>query len=435
MYKLTCGQIEIPLAFIDSISWAKTAKIITHIGGYISARGHEGAEISVRAVIDPSRCAIHGLDYADQLDMMDKIKTDKTSISGVFRIAGYAIYPELEFALTNINKTVACDLTGAMIGVEADMVFSGVKAVKEVNRNRALELDGWAEMPGIVLIVDGKELEVKDSMQITQMVSQPDAITLSVNIGSDMDLVSRSGFLEKILNSGSLRVAFPQGDTTFYIIDADLVDEALTITGSVYPPKAAQIYTKTYHDTTLKEIILDLAEQAGIECECLIDGSIEYYMVNDAPVNCLKSLAKTAGFIMSYRQGKLTCVDVPERIIGLKNIEYIELEQDSNRELLKGIYWTDGIRKRIVGDVSTTSELIKAPFRSSDEQWADNCFYLALYERNILSVLSDIDSKIDAHSAISVHSNDAIVNGMVEWFELDWINNSARYEIHYTGRE
>lgn len=432
MQYISCANLQIPLAFIEAVSWTKTARVLQHNGGYISARGFETAEISVRCVIDFSRCAPFGLDFADELQTLEAVKTDRTSMSGVFRIGGYALYPELEFALTNINKTIQADLTGTTTAIEADMVFSGVKAVKEVVRNRALEIDSAVTMPNVVLSVDGKDLKIQDAFQVTEFITEPDSIRLALSIGSDMDFVSREGFLTALLNGGTITADLPQGKTTYYVIDANLVEEGLSLTGSIYPPKAMQTLTRTYTDTTLKAVIADLAKEAGIDAECLVDGKIDYYRAFNTPIECLKEIQIGAGFIMSYRQGKLTCAPVPDVLSGQYDIDYIEMNQDSDREAVSGCYWYDGINCFTVGKIDKTSVRVYSPFRSS-QNYATECLKFARYSRNAVIVNSDIDSRIDAHSVVTVRSNDAVLDCLVDWYSFDWISGMMNLELHYIG--
>jgi hypothetical protein len=432
MFYLSCAEIQIPLCYISAVSWSKTARTVQHSGGYISARGFEAAEISVRAVIDYQTGAPFGLSFVDAVSMMNAVKTERTAQSGVFYIAGFSIYPELEFALTNINKTWVYDATGTPVSIEADMVFSGVRAVKEVVRNRALEIDSIVTMPDVFLSVGAKRLKIQDSFQLVEFVTNPDSISLGLSIGSDMDLVNRQGFLADLLNGGRIIADLPQGETVYYIIDANLVEETLGLTGSIYPPKAMQTLTRTYSDTTLKAVVTDLAKEAGIECECLTDGKIDYYMAFNTPIDCLKEIQTGAGFIMSCRNGKLTCAGVPGTISGTKDISYIELTQDSDREKVSGLYWYDGINCFTDGKIDSTSVRVYSRFRSS-QNYASECLRFARYSRNQIVVMSDIDRSIDSHSVVTVRSNDAVVDCLVDWFTFDWIGDVMTLELHYLG--
>lgn len=430
MQHLTCGDIQIPLFFVEAVSWTKTAKTVQHSGGYISARGFEAAEVSVRAVFDQSRCMPFGESWDDVLDLIMSTHTDRVSKSGVLYIGNLAIYPELEFALTNINKTIQTDETGNIYAVEADMVFSGVKAVKEVVRNKSLEIEPVATMPEVSLSVDSKELRLQDAFQITEFVTESDSIRLGVSVGSDMDLVSRDGFLTSLLSGGIISAALPQGEKKYYIIDADLVDEELHLTGSFYPPKSMQSLSRTYSETTVKAIVDDLAKEAGIECECLADGPIDYYLAFGTPIDCIRQIQAGSGLVMSYREGRLTLANVPDLLSGDYDINYIELSQDANFEAIRGLYWYDGINCFIAGSIDSSAIRIYSPFRSA-RGYAAECLKFARYSRNSIVVVSDIDNRIDSHSVITVRSNDAVIDCMVEHYSFDWVSGLMTLELHY----
>lgn len=433
MNNVICGSIEIPLCFVQSISWGRRAKTYQHSGGYVSARGFETTEISLKVSMNIGSCSAFGIDFSDMMSMFDAIKTDRLSDSGVFYIAGFPIYPEVEFALTNINKTETSDITGSPTNFDADLVFSGVKAVKNVVRTRALELEPVHPVPDIRISVDDKVLSIQDSIQINEFITNPDSIRLSISIGSDMDLVSRAGFVDSLIDKGIIEADLPQGTTKYYIIQADLVDELLSLTGSIYPHQANQIITKTYQDTTLKDIINDIALSAGIVCNCIADGAVDYYRAFKTPTECIRELQQSAGFIMSHRQGVLTCAFVPDSIDSFYNLRYIELLQDDTKERINGLYWFDGINQDTAGIIDNSAIKLSSAFRSS-EKYAEKCLKFARYSQNSITVISDIDTSIDTHSCVILSTNDTKINCMCEWIEFDWINYTMQVELHYISQ-
>lgn len=431
MNSLICANIEIPLCFVQSISWSKRAKTVSHNGGYISSRGFEGSEISVKIVIDLMICKAFNLNPIEVFNTFNSLKSDRLAPSGVFYLGGFPIYPELEFALTNINKTEIADLSGSIAHAEADLVFSGVKAVKNVVRNRALELEPDTPVPDVILSVDDQTLSIQDSIQITEFKTEPDSISLILSIGSDMDLISRGGFLTKLTEKGVIEARLPQGITRYYVIQADLVEETLTLSGSIYPQQSNQILTKTYQDTDLQEIISDLARYAGIDCVCLVSGHVDYYRAFKTPLECLRDLQQSAGFIMSYRQGILTCADVPEAIEGVSNLDYLSLTQDSDTEPIHGCYWYDGINQDSSGVIDNSAIQIQSCFRSDSGNWAERCLKFARYSKNSIVVFSDINPQLDTHSAVILASNDSVLDCLCEWIVFDWIQNTMQVECHY----
>ena len=427
MLNLSCADFTIPLCFVQSISWQRRARTVQHIGGYVTARGFEAAEISVKLHIDFGVCKAYGVDPQTIYSLIDSTVTNRTAKSGLFTLGKYTVYPTLEFALTNINKTYSPD-----IGIiECDCVWSGVKAVKNVARENALTIDPTQTMPELTLSVGGKSLVLQDFCSISELKTNPDSISLSMMIGSDMDLINRDGFMVDLL-SGTVDAALPQGTTKYYIIQADLTDEQLSITGSIYPPQAAKVITKTYQDTTLKAVILDLCKEMGVDCDCMVDGTVGYYLAFGKPLDCIKALQGGAGFIMSLRQGHLTCVDVPSALNAVDELQYIQMAQDTDTEPISGCYWFDGINQRTAGKLDASSIRIYSPFRSTGD-YADKALKLARYNKNMIVVQSEILQTLDTHSVVSIQSNDTILDCMAEWIEFDWLNNAMSVELHYIG--
>ena len=346
----------------------------------------------------------------------------------MFRLGGFAIYPELEFALTNVNKTLTPD-PGL---IECDCVWSGVKTVKNVARENALETRPFNDLPNIVLTVGSASLSIQDFAGINEFVTTPDSASIVLSIGSDMDLVNREGFQQDLLNGGVVDVSLPQGNTRYYVIQADLTDEQLSIVGSVYKPQSQRSITRTYQDTSINVIVDDLAASAGIECRCIADGKVDYYRAFGAPLDAIRSLQQSAGFIMSYRGGVLTCVYVPDSISSENEIEFIEMNADTDTEPINGCYWYDGINQKTAGALDKTALRIYSSFRS-DADYSQKCLNFARYQKNSIVVRAEIMRNIDTHSVIAVRSNDMIIPCLVEWFEFDWLNNQMSLELHYIG--
>lgn len=424
---LRCADFKIPLCFVQSISWTKRARTVTHAGGYVSARGFEAAEISAKLHIDVATCKQFGHDPVDIFSRIDSTVTSRVAQPDIFYLGKYAVYPTIEFALTNINKTYIPE-----IGViECDCVFSGVRAVKNVARENALEMQPTQTIPKVTLSAKGKDLVLQDFAQISRLVTMPDAVSISATFGSDLDLVSRGGFLDDLL-TGSVSVDLPAGRIKYHVVELNLVEDLLDITASVLPPKSAQIVTKTYFDVDLRDIIEDLSKSAGIECKCLTSGNVDYYCAFGAPISCIRDLQRSAGFLMSWRGGVLTCVDVPGAISADTEIEYIDMQADANSEPVSGCYWFDGVNQQTAGVISTTAIRIYSMFRSASG-YAEKCLEFARYEKNSIVIDADIIETIDTHSAVYVRSNDSIIQCMVEWYEMDWIANTMRLELHYLG--
>ena len=430
MNYLSCDSISIPLTLVQAITWAKTAKTVQSTGGYITARGFEPVELSARIVLNNAVCTAFGLSFPEMYALVESLQPNRLSGAGVMRIAGFAVYPEMQFALTNVHKTVVADYAGGVSGIECDIVFSGVSCTKEVVRSRALQMDPLATIPRVKIIVDGKELSLQDGFAIAELVTMPDGLRMSVECGSDMDVVSREGFLEKIIDGGVVRVELPTGTTDFHVATAFLVGEELTIEGSIYPAQSQAVLSKTYVDADLSEIVSDLAELAGISCECKAKGKIDYYRANQTPLQCLRELQESAGFVISCRIGKITCAFLPQEVVPVYDLEYLSMDDDGDKEPILGVWWYDGINLHTHGKIDTNALRISACFRA-EHDFSENCLALARYRQHRIRVTTPINPRIDSHSVVSVVSNDTQIACLVEWFACDWIRNEMEIELNY----
>lgn len=427
---LSCADITIPLPLVSSVSWTKTAKTVQKKGGAIVSRGFEPAEISVRAGINCAVCAAFGLDFGQWAETLRSLAPGRLSPSGTMRVAGFAIYPELEFALTNANRTIQADECGTVSAIEVDLVFSGVSVAKEVSRERALQMDRATEIPKVTLSVGDRSLSVQDGLALVEFVTEPDAIHLLIECGSDMDLVSRDGFLEKLSEGGRVIAELPTGTTEFHVVMAYLMSEQLSIDGSIYPQQSQQSISKTYTDCDISDIFGDLCDLAGIPCDCRASGQIDYYRANGTPLDCIRDLMESAGMVASYRQGRATFAFLPGEIVASYSIEYLSMDSDSDAEPVSGCLWYDGVNLHVTGAIDGCTVRILSKFRAEND-FSAQCLALARYRRHRIVVTCDVDPRIDSHSVVSVASNDAAIDCLVDWFSTDWINNAQELELCY----
>ena len=430
MNYFSCADISIPLPFVTAISWTKTAKTVQRKGGSIVSRGFEPAEISVRVSINAAVCGVFALDYAQWLETLRGIDPWRMSPCGTARIGGFAIYPELEFAVTNANKTIVTDEAGGICAMELDLVFSGVSLAKEVSRERALQMDRVVDVPNVTLSVGDRSLSVQDGLSIAEFSTEPDALHLVVECGSDMDLVSRDGFLEKLSENGIVTADLPTGSTKFFVTMAFLMNDQLAIEGSIYPQESQQTISETYVEKDIVDILEDLCGRAGLPCDILAHGHVDYYRADGTPMDCIREIAESAGIVASYRQGRATFSFLPRDISASYQLEYIEMRDDSESEPISGCFWYDSINVHVTGNVDKRTLRVLSKFRSAADFSAE-CLAVARFRRNRIVVSCDIDPRIDSYSVVSVVSNDSVIDCLVTWFSCDWINNLMEVELNY----
>lgn len=426
------GSVQIPLCFVSGFSYSKRARTVEHAGGYMSSRGFEAAEISVKVTISMAFALAFNLDFAEYYKLIDEMSVTKDGEQGTVTLGGYPIYPELNFALTNINRTYVTDLcTNAAHIIEADLVLSGTSCVKEVARERALIFDDndvAIELPKITIECDGKSLVIKDTASICGFTTTPDRLDLEILLGQDTQTVERDGFLTDLIGKqATVKCELPQGDVTFNVIECMLIDNLLTISGSVFTEAASQEITKTFADCDLGDIVRDVCAQTGVDADVRVKGHVDYYLQNATPLNALRELQATAGFLVSIQGNKVTVVDVPDSISAQKSISGI-ISDDSLKENVSGLIWRDGHHEYMVGDDNGEIVKLDACFMSDDRGFAEKAIRFVKYRRNSIRIDAPIDDAIGSHSQVRITKDDSEIVVLCDYPSFDWLSGTMSIE-------
>ncbi|MBQ8036480.1 MAG: hypothetical protein IJ268_05745 [Proteobacteria bacterium] len=432
MQYLVWGSVQIPLCFVSGFSYSKRARTVEHSGGYISARGFEAAEISVKVTISRAFALACELDFDKYYRMIDEMAVTKDGEQGAVTLGGYPIYPELNFALTNINRTYVTDLsTNAAHTIEADLVLSGTSCVKEVSRERTLifdEDDVAIELPKVTIACGGKSLAIQDTASICGFTTTPDRLDLEILLGQDTQTVERDGFLTDLIGKqATVKCELPQGDVTFNVIECMLIDNLLSISGSVFTEAASQEVTKTFADCDLADILRDVCDQAGVEADIKVSGQIDYYLQKATPLNALRELQGSAGFIVSIQGNKVTVVDVPDSISAQKSVSGV-ISDDSLKETISGIVWRDGHHEHTAGDDKGEIVKLDACFMSDEAGFATKALRFAQYRRNALRIDAPIDDTIGSHSQVKIAKDDSEIAVLCEYPSFDWLAGTMSIE-------
>lgn len=433
MQYLAWADRLIPLCFVTGFSYSKRARVTEHAGGFASARGFETAEISVRVNLSRGAAMAYGLNYADCLRKLDELTADKENAQGPVSLGGYPIYPELNFALTNINKTTLTDLASNDIAsLEADITLSGVSCVKEVARDRALIFDlkdTAIQLPKVTLTCKGKSLVVQDSLSIARFETAPDRIELEIYISQDDKKPDRKGFLECIMSDhATVTCELPQGTVSYNVIRCQQVDNVMEISGSVFPETSAQMVTKTFADCDLSDIIAAICDMMGIEYDIRVSGHVDYYLMKTTPTQALEDLQHSSGFIVSRQGNKVTFAWVPDSITPQKTLN-LNVTEDTIEELTCGIIWRDGLNEATFGDISGNVPEVQSVFRSPDGgAYAKRLLAYQRHAQSYIRIEDALDDTIGSHSQVAIVRNNEAVPVLVDYPIFNWLDGTMILE-------
>lgn len=434
MQYLSWADIQIPLCLVTGFSYAKRAKTVNHARNFASARGFEASEVSVRVTLSRGVAMAYGLEFGHYLELLESFDASKENPQGTITVGGYPIYPELNFALTNINRTYQTDLaTDDITVLEADITLSGVSCVKEVSRERALIIgheDAVIQLPKTTISCKGKDFVIQDSVSVSRFITTPKELQLEVMIGQDNRTPERDGFLNDLISEyATVTCELPQGTVVYNVIQAMILDSVLHLTGSVLPESASQMVTKTYMDCDLSDILADICDGIGIDVDILIDGHVDYYLMQCTPIQAIEELQQSAGFIVSIQGNRLTFAWVPDGVEPQIALDDLSVDDDTRSEDVNGLVWRDGIHEIMVGDVSGEVPKVDSVFRTdAGNGFAARVLAYLRYQSARVTVSGSILNNIGSHSQIAVPKDDVELALLVDYPTFDWLSGQMSLE-------
>ncbi|MBQ9395779.1 MAG: hypothetical protein IJU23_09740 [Proteobacteria bacterium] len=432
MQYLSWADVQIPLCFVTGLSYAKRAKVIEHTGGYVSTRGFEAAEMSVQVQVTRAACMAFGLDFDEQVMQIRSLIADKDNPSGGVTVGGYPLYPELQFALTNVNTTYTADSVNGISVYACDLVLSGVACTKKVCRNRALEFDPETEIPVVSIRCNGKKLILQDGNQISGLVTSPNECQVECVLGEDVQTASRKGFIEDVIEkSGTIEIDLPSGMTAYNIISASLNDNILSMTGSILPEGSAQAVTMTFRNKDISEVIDVLLKKCGSENHVVkISGKVDYFLTTATPMAAIEALQDCTGFVASLNGNRITVAWLPDAIDGQKAIDGDIIDDETNERISK-IIWKDGLHEFEAGSGNGEHVEVNSCFSSPESAFCERLLERKRYDGTYIAIEGAIDREIGHHSQVYVEKDGEKINCLVDFYQCDWVNNIARYECRY----
>ena len=434
MQYLDWADIQIPLCLVTGFSYAKRARTVNHARNFASARGFEASEISVRVTLNRGVAMAYGLEFGHYVELLESFDASKENPQGTVTIGGYPIYPELNFALTNINRTYQTDLaTDEVTVLESDITLSGVSCVKEVSRERVLIMgyeDTIIQLPKTTISCKGKDFVIQDSAAVSQFVTTPKTLQLEVMIGQDNRTPERDGFLNDIISEyATVTCELPQGTVIYNVIQAMILDSVLYLTGSILPEAASQMVTKTYMDCGLSDILGDICNSIGVDADIKVDGHVDYYLMQCTPIHAIEELQRSAGFLVSIQGNKLTFAWVPDSVDPQITLDDLSVDDDTRSEDVNGLVWRDGIHEIMAGDVSGEVPKVDSAFKTeAGDGFAAHVLAYLRYQAARVVVSGSIVDTIGSHSQIAVPKDDVELALLVDEPTFDWLAGQMSLE-------
>lgn len=430
MKYLTCGdKLRVPMTLVSGLSWTDTARTVEKTGGYSRSLGYEAVTLSVRINFNADTASL-SVDTEKGLKalfyQLNELATDCVDEPARLIVGDFEPEPAMLFALTSCNRSQTYDPRFDPT-LEMDLVFSGVRCVKEEARNNALtEQETSGQLPEIIIKRGGRELKVRDAYNLDTLVIRDSSVEIGFTVRDDLTIIDRDGYFVDMID-GKTTVTVDKNE--YYVVSASVEANRVELTGSFWSIDSQKPFVKTYRDTDLKALFTELAERAGVKADVRVSGRVDYYLNATSPMNSIAGLVESCGALALWRGGKLMIVDVPEVLgVGTELEAQIDAANDS-QEIISSCVWADGIKSDRAGDNKGEGVSIASVY--SGDGKSKQCLKRAVLRQHTIKVECPIALGIEQGATVTVPVADAMVSGIITQFEQDFMTWKAVYYISY----
>lgn len=420
-----CGKVQIPLVLCSGMSWARTARTVKRRGGYETAIGFEAVEVSVRVIFSYSVAKECGLDPVEIYRQLSTLVTECTDEPDRLVVGGFEPIPSLEFALTSCNKTQIHD-SAFDPSMELDLIFAGVRCKKEVARKKSLSEEKSGDVPPVSITKGSITIELGETYTLTTCIERENSVSIAFLVGDDLTVIERD-FIH--LSEGEYKISY--NGKEYHIISCQIESNLVQVEGSFWPVAAQKPFVHTYRDTTLREIITDIASRGGVTVDCRVDGRVDYYLNSDPPMDAIAALVESCGALSYWRGGKLIISDVPPVMQSTTELVADITPVTTEVEPLTHCVWTDGVTTDSAGDSTGAGVIITSRYRG--ESKAKECLKRAKFTQNTLQCEAPSREGVEAGSAFLLWLGKGYITALIQSYELDWLTGQGIYYLQYNN--
>lgn len=432
MKYLTCGdKLRVPMTLVSGLSWTDTARTVEKTGGYSRSLGYEAVTLSVRINFNADTASL-SVDTEKGLKalfyQLNELATDCVDEPARLIVGDFEPEPEMLFALTSCNRSQTYDPRFDPT-LEMDLVFSGVRCVKEEARNNALtEQETSGQLPEIIIKRGGRELKVRDAYNLDTLVIRDSSVEIGFTVRDDLTIIDRDGYFVDMID-GKTTVMVDKNE--YYVVSASVEANRVELTGSFWSIDSQKPFVKTYRDTDLKVLFTELAERAGVKADVRVSGHVDYFLNTTSPMESIAGLVESCGALALWRGGKLMIVDVPEVLgVGTELEAQIDAANDS-QEIISSCVWADGIKSDRAGDNKGEGVSIASVY--SGDGKAKQCLKRAVLRQHTIKVECPVALGIEQGATVTVSVANSMVSGVVVGYEANYLSWKAVYYVSYLG--
>ena len=434
MQYLKFGKYEIPLSCITGLSYSKQGNIVDSSNLSCRCLGINNVQVQLQITISPSTC--YDMDFIEFARTMSQVRPSKTEKPAKIYLGNDILLPQLEFMLISTNITYQSDRLGKLQEMQLSWTLSASRVVKEENRNTELLTNNELIMPKVTLHCDGKSIECKQDISIANLHLSGFRGTIELFLADTYTEVDRDAWLAQVNNSKTSYFEIEHYGK-FYILSSNIVyDNWLSFDLTKFNKHWYKKQTKTFiadpnsHKVfTLKDIFSD-CDDIKVKSKA----KVRYFKYDDTPYNVLKSLQDDLGYNIGLQGDDIILYDTPNKI-GKGDITYdYVLDGDTLTTPITKCIIRDDRAEYIAGN--DDGETYYVYTNASVTQDAANAVLKYVnFNQNMITLSIPYEPRIRIGSIINVNiGNDEIINCVCTEYDIDFLSNSMRIELHYVER-
>ena len=274
-------------------------------------------------------------------------------------------------------------------------------------------------IPDVTIGIEGgaNTIQLKDTYAINEFVRANASIRLGFSVGDDLALPDRESFFNEFVARGRVET----DGVKWYVVDGLILDNEIAVTCSALPAKSMQSAHRTWiKGASLRSIFVELGDMCGASSvDCGIDGTIDYYLLNGAPLDAIQTIASDVGAIIYASNDVIRILPATRRqdiayALPLKETQFDVIE-DNRGEGFEGVDWCDGVRRFKAGDTSKQCHIVRSSIRMNARAVADAVLEAENFKARRLRISMPIRDDIIVGSALSLELQNeqvvVVVNG------------------------
>lgn len=413
-------HLNIPCTFITGLSYAKQAETVQNARGFNRFQRMGTAEISVRVNVSRAICIASSESFSRWDGLLSNDLVTRGSEPTNAYLAGNPLYSELLFAITSMTRTNVYDEIGELVSFECDLTLSGVSPAKDSARTKALIFTeiNQAEIPDLTITANNRTVVLDDKTVLTSFTLSEKDCDLSIAFQDGSKTVSRDALVDLMNDYGAILTINGYGE--FHIIQADLVEDELSLKGSVFPVEWNQVETFSKTNTRISDIFSGWADETN--------STLAYIHSRETKISLLKKIENSLGLLVDY--SNKTFHAVPDKLSSTTDFQTY-IDEDTQTETITKLIWCDHVHQYTVGSNEGACIKVDSCCVINQKNVAERCLKYAQFMQNAIKLTLPYDKRVRLFSVINIIKNATRIPAMVTHYEINFMANEMTIEASY----